>query len=114
MFLVKCSGINLGTLYGIRNTNPTPDYANIYGLQYTGGGVFHKNSVPGALGFNAESKTYGKGCSLSLLYLFSFGDSSIGGIKKEFSITKIEHIEYEQLAVLGFIFHSFCTKIYGE
>ncbi len=114
LFFSGCTGINMGTVYGIRNTNPTPEYANFYAPILTGGGFIHKNSVPGGTGFNAKNTLKGEGCSESLFYLFSFGDSSIRTITKKAGITKIAFIEYEQFAVLGFIYHGFCTKIYGE
>lgn len=112
--LAHCTGINLGTLYGVRNTNPTPEYANFYGTIFSGGGLIHKNTVPGGTGLNAQNTLKGEGCSFSLFYLFSLGDSSIRTVTRKAGIKKIGFIEYEHLAVAGFIYHGFCTKIYGE
>nr|WP_232373968.1 TRL-like family protein [Leptospira chreensis] len=96
------------------NTNPTREYAT--GSTISKGGLFyHKTYVPGPLGFNAEGTSEGRGCNHSILYLFSFGDSSIESAKKSANITKVAYIDYEQLGVVaGYIYHRVCTIVKGS
>jgi len=117
-FLSNCSGINIAAGSGYSpNTNPTPAYAN-YSVFLRGGGVYHRNFVQGQIGYNADggiTKTPdGEACSYSLLYLFSWGDSGIEAAKKSGKITKVAYIEYDQMGVLGPIFHRFCTIAVGS
>nr|WP_275067246.1 TRL-like family protein [Leptospira bandrabouensis] len=96
------------------NTNPTREYAT-QGVQFKGGAVFHKSNVPGPIGINAEPSLEGRGCNHAILYLFSFGDSSIESAKKSANITKVAFVDFEQLGVLGgFLYHRVCTIVKGS
>jgi hypothetical protein len=110
----NCTGLNLGAdLYGFANTNPTPGYTNELGSRLHGGFFYHSNSIPGQLG-NADSEKKGTSCQMAILYIASFGDSSILAAKKNAKITKIGSIDYTQTGILGgYLYHSFCTNVYG-
>ena len=82
-------------------------------MRLHGGLVYHNNTIPGQLG-NAEVDNKGTACQKAILYLASWGDSSIETAKKNGGITKVGAIDYEQTGILGgYLYHSFCTSIYG-
>ncbi|WP_061206973.1 adhesin Lsa14 [Leptospira santarosai] len=115
IWAVQCTGLNIMYTTGLRpNTNPTKDYAVGFPLYTKGGGLFHDAVIPGQIGDNAEKTVTGKACSKSILWLVSFGDSSIEAAKADAKITKAVSIEYEQTAALGYIFHKFCTVVTGS
>ncbi|UOG59429.1 adhesin Lsa14 [Leptospira noguchii] len=116
IWAVQCTGLNLMYSYGLRpNTNPTKDYGVGAPLYFKGGIFVHDGVIPGPLGDNTEKTSIGKACSKNILWLVSFGDSSIEAAKADGKITKIASIEYEQLGVLyGAIYHKFCTVVTGS
>lgn len=114
-FIVSCTGIDVfRSGYGFEgNTHPTPEYSNI-GVIYKGGGVIHRNTVPGALGKQREGELRrGEACSWSAVWLLAGGDSSIKAAKQLGGIDYIHFIEYKQEATFGFLSHNFCTIIVG-
>lgn len=114
MSLVSCTGYNFAVEYNSGpNTNPARDYAVAEKMVGKGGGIYHINTVDGQLG-NAVGTTSGKACSHSALYLVAWGDSSFETAKKNAGITKIATAEYEQMGILGFVYHRFCTVITGQ
>ncbi len=115
LFTQNCTGGSIHSLYfPSANTNPTREYATI-GSYYKGGLLFHKSNVPGPLGIGAEATNEGRGCNHAILFLASFGDSSIESAKKSANITKVAYVEYEQLGVLaGFLYHRVCTIVKGS
>jgi TRL-like protein family len=113
--LTNCSGLNVltrGLGWGA-TTNPTPDYANGIHL-YKGGLFYHRHTVPGTIGLNADGSLKGESCSHSALYLISWGDSGIETAKKKSGITKVSSVEYEQMGILGTVYHRFCTIVIGN
>jgi hypothetical protein len=113
-FLNNCSGANqLTLLNAAANTNPALEYANPYTMSGNGGFLFHRNTIPGQLG-NAESKLRGEACSHSVLYLVSWGDSSIETAKKNGKITKIASTEFENLGIFAVLYHGSCTIVTGS
>jgi hypothetical protein len=114
-FFFSCTGINVfRSAYGFEgNTNPTPEYASL-GVIYKGGGVIHRNTIPGALGKPREGELRrGEACSWSAIWLLAGGDSSIQAAKRDGEIDFIHFIEYKQEATFGFIHHNFCTVLVG-
>jgi hypothetical protein len=111
-----CTGANIGTApYGLLpRTNPAPEYTDLYKLIYRGGWVYHNNTIPGQLGNDAFSKLRGESCSRSVLWLVSWGDSSIETAKRSGKITKVASTEFEQFAIFGFLYHSLCIIVTGE
>lgn len=110
----SCTGGNLGGFYGVQNTNPTREY-NSYNSVYKYGVLFHMASVPGQIGTNSGSELKGESCSRSVLWLFSWGDSSIESAKKAGKISSVSSIEYQQLGILaGALYHQFCTTVLGS
>ncbi|EMP08112.1 TRL-like family protein [Leptospira interrogans] len=117
IWAVQCTGLNIMYSYGHLqpNTNPTKDYAVGLPLYFKGGIFVHDGVIPGPLGDNAENTSIGKACSKNILWLVSFGDSSIEAAKADGKITKVASIEYEQLGVFyGAIYHKFCTVVTGS
>ncbi|UOG29343.1 adhesin Lsa14 [Leptospira noguchii] len=116
IWAVQCTGFNYMYIGGLTpNTNPTKDYGVGAPLYYKGGMIVHDGVIPGPLGDNTEKTSIGKACSKNILWLVSFGDSSIEAAKADGKITKIASIEYEQLGVLsGIIYHKFCTVVTGS
>ncbi|MBM9575964.1 TRL-like family protein [Leptospira sp. 201903070] len=112
----NCTGFNyVAMAYKGTNTNPTKEYANPMYVIASGGLLVHNGSIPGPIGHNAENgDTMGTACSKSILALIAFGDSSIEAAKTQSKITKVSHVEYEQFAILGSVYHSFCTVVYGS
>jgi TRL-like protein family len=115
LLFFQCTGLNVGVMYGMFvNTNPTPEYGNL-SASLRGGGVFHKNSTPGQLGNNVGDKLVtGESCSLSVLWLLSWGDSTIESAKENGGIQKVASIEYSNRAIFSFLYHKFCTKVIGS
>ncbi|MCB1193878.1 MAG: TRL-like family protein [Leptospiraceae bacterium] len=111
--LLACTGFTVrAAYYPLSKTNPT-EYDNSTAF-YKGGGVYHKNTTSGQLGFNAGSERIGKACASSVLWLIASGDASIYEAMSDGKISKISSIEYEQFAILGFVYHRFCTIIRGS
>lgn len=114
LLISNCTSTNYWNIWNTtNNTNPTPEYNNFYYLTAKGGWLFHLNKMPGNIG-NAESKFSGKQCSHSILNLIAIGDSTIEAAAKDGRINKIATVSYEQLAVLSFVYHRFCTIVTGE
>lgn len=115
LLIFNCTGVNMATKLGIgANTNPTPEYSNSFYLLDKLGLVYHGNTISGQISNTAESKVSGQACSKSVLFLFAWGDSSIEAAKSSASITKVAFVEYEQMAILGALYHRFCTKVSGS
>jgi hypothetical protein len=112
---LNCTGFNYFSGYNpYNNTNPTPEYSHGTTLLLKGGYLFHMNNGPGGIGINANTEKIGESCSSSYMYLVSVGDSTIETAKKKANITKISSVNYEQFAILMFVFHKFCTTVTGE
>ncbi|MDV6236504.1 TRL-like family protein [Leptospira ellisii] len=116
IWAVQCTGANLlHTNWGLTpNTNPTKDYANLNYVLVKGGAIVHSGTIPGPVGHNAESSSTGSACSRNILGLVAFGDSSIEAAKAQGKIAKVANVDFEQFAVLGVVYHSFCTVVTGS
>lgn len=115
LFLSNCTAAHYWNIFNpTNNTNPTPEYNNFYFLFIRGGWLFHLNKMPGGIGNNVEGKFSSVQCSHSILNLISIGDSSIETAMKEGRITKISSVSYEQLGILSFAYHRFCTIVTGD
>ncbi|WP_246047384.1 adhesin Lsa14 [Leptospira ognonensis] len=110
----SCTGLNLITLQNAANTNPTHEYASA--APYNKGGFFfHRNYTPGFIGLNAEGTLEAEACNHSVLYLVSWGDSSIEKAKSEGKITKVAFVDYQQFGILsGYLYHRFCSLVKGQ
>lgn len=86
----------------------------MFTMNYKGGVVFHKNTVPGQSGSNAEFVKKGTACSHAVLFLVAWGDSSIEKAKEENKITKVLSVEHEVLGILSVLYHRHCTIISGS
>jgi hypothetical protein len=111
----NCTGLNVAAKMGVGAvTNPAPEYANFLYLGDKRGVIFHKNNVAGQISNTSDSVVTGEACSKSILWLVAWGDSSIEAGKNAGGITKVASVEYEQLGVLSFLYHSFCTRVTGS
>ncbi|MCB1179501.1 MAG: TRL-like family protein [Leptospiraceae bacterium] len=110
---VGCTGLNV--LYPIfPNTNPAKEYAHPTTM-LRGGAFYHVNSVVGAIGNKVDgSLVTGTSCSMAILFIYAGGDSSIEAAKKDKNIQKVARVEYEEKAILGSVYHTFCTKVTGS
>lgn len=59
------------------------------------------------------SKT-GKSQSHAVLGLVAWGDASTQAAAEEGGITRIQHADLEQFAVLGFVYARYTTIVYGD
>ncbi|MCC6276204.1 MAG: hypothetical protein IT569_10135 [Leptospiraceae bacterium] len=72
-------------------------------------------SVFAQRGTNVGSDLKGESCSHSVLWLVSWGDSSIESAKKAGKISSVSSVEYQQLGVLaGGLYLRFCTIVLGS
>lgn len=112
--LVSCTGMNLITVQTAANTNPTQEYAS--SSPYNKGGlIFHRNFTPGFIGLNADASNDVQVCNHSVLYLISWGDSSIEKAKSEGKFSKVAYVDYQQLGILGgYLYHRFCSIVKGQ
>lgn len=113
-----CTGMNLISWVSghTGHPSPTPSYVGP-AVVLKGGMVFHENTIAGGLGNvgNPAKGIFYKGeaCSHSVLWLISWGDSSIAKAMENAQIQKIHYVEYRQEATLGFVNHNFCTIVVG-
>ena len=111
--LASCTGIHIAPHLGGTNTNPTQEYAFLPPVYYRGGMLYHKYRSLGQVG-DARAAKEGEACSYSVLWLAAWGDSSLSRAQKQGGISKIASVEYENSAILGFVYHRFCTFVRGK
>lgn len=109
----NCTGISIQSTFSGYSSNPAKQYSNS-SLVGMGGFAFHQNSTKGGIGQNANATKKGRACSQSYLYLVASGNSSIEAAKRNVGIQKVNAVEYENFAILGFVYHQFCTVVMGE
>jgi hypothetical protein len=78
--------------------------------------LFNYTYFPGEVNTTGELVTTKKatGCSYSALGLFSWGDSSAGGIAMENGITRITFVDHHAVNVLVLLYREYCTTVLGE
>lgn len=87
---------------------------------YPVGAIYNGTTAPSALarvettGENKGGTKSGSACSSGVLGLVAWGDASIDAAKKAGGITSVHSVEYEATAVLGLIYVSACTIVYGS
>ena len=69
--------------------------------------------MPGSIGLNTDGNIKGEGCSHAALFYLHGVILELKLLKKNGSITKVSSVEYEQLAILGALYHRFCTIVIG-
>ncbi len=77
------------------------------------GGTFQRLKAPLAVVGATDSTKVGKAYCESVLGLVGIGDCSIQAAMKDGNITKINHVSYESLNILG-LFARFTVVVYGE
>ncbi|MCB1189100.1 MAG: TRL-like family protein [Leptospiraceae bacterium] len=112
--LVNCTGLNIGQIYRTPSTSPTPDYTNPVSMEYRGGWIYHNNTVSGQIGHGATTRLRGQSCSHSVLWLVSWGDSSIEAAKLDGGISKVAATEFNQMGIVSAVYHRFCTIVIGD
>lgn len=63
---------------------------------------------------NVLATKISRGCATSYLGLVSLGDASAGSVAKIGGIEKIATIDHSTFSVLGPVYQSYCTIVYGE
>ena len=113
--LSTCTAINPLSIYYMNkggSTNPAQEYSDTNVLN-KGGFFYHQAYVAGPVG-NARNLINAKSCSYSILWIVAFGNSGINHTRKQARIKKIALVEYEILGIGAFVYHQFCTVVYGE
>ncbi|MCC5815786.1 MAG: TRL-like family protein [Leptospira sp.] len=115
LLVANCTGANLRPYVGIgSSTHPVQQYEYPYAIGNKGGLVYHNYLVEGRPSEGVGNSKTGEACSYSVLWMVSFGDSSIIAAKSQANIQKISNLSHEISGILGYIFHSHCTIIKGE
>ncbi len=113
IFFQNCMGLSYGAMIGaIPNTNPNKQYAHGI-IIYKNGIIFHKTNSPGQA-LDAKLVKTGESCNHGILWLISFGDSSIQQAAKSAKITKIGSVDHEITSILTLLYQSNCTIVKGE
>lgn len=77
-------------------------------------GVFYTDvKAPVTATSNTGSSKVGTATLTSILGVVATGDASIETAAKSAGITKIHHVDYETMSILGF-YAKFTVKVYGE
>jgi hypothetical protein len=106
-------GANFLTMYGATpNTNPNKQYGYPASIR-KGGAFFHKSNSPGQA-LDAKLVKRGEACNHGVLWLVSWGDSSIYAAASSAGIKKIGSVDSEMMAILSFLYQSNCTIVMGE
>jgi len=93
---------------------------NLYPGGPTPGGLIFSNTKSTApalaahVDMNIRPIKNGSSTSTAILGLFAFGDSSVTAAMKAAGITTLNHVDYENTTVLGSLFISTTTIVYGE
>ena len=58
-------------------------------------------------------KRHGEASTMNVLGLVAWGDGSVRAAARDGNITKVQHLDYQQLSVLG-VFSRYTTIVYGE
>ncbi|MBL0717627.1 MAG: TRL-like family protein [Desulfosarcina sp.] len=75
--------------------------------------IFTAVSGPETVTANIGYSKVGRASCRSILGIVSTGDASINAAMKNGGISKIHHVDYESMSVLG-VFAKFTTIVYGE
>lgn len=79
----------------------------------TTGVIYTDLKAPLAVTSNDGSSKVGSGEITSILGIVATGDASIESAAKSAGITKIHHVDYEAMSVLG-IYATYKVVVYGE
>ena len=77
------------------------------------GAIYTKVKAPLAATSNQAAIKVGTAKASAILGIIATGDASITAAAKSAGITKIHHVDYEALSVLG-IFGKYTVYVYGE
>jgi len=77
------------------------------------GAIYTKVKAPLTATSNQAAVKVGTAKATSILSIIATGDASITAAAKSAGITKIHHVDYEALSVLG-IFGKYTVYVYGE
>jgi hypothetical protein len=117
LFVSNCTGTNVRVVYGYgSSTHPVPKYEQIYGGSgYRGGLIYFHDLAKTKPNPDVKQTKTAEGCSHSILYAVSFGDSSINSVKTAAGISKISSVDHEISAIVGgLLYHQHCTIVKGE
>jgi len=79
----------------------------------TTGVLYTDVKAPLAVTSNSGSSKVGTGEITSILGIVSTGDASIESAAKSAGITKIHHVDYEAMSVIG-VYAKYTVMVYGE
>ncbi len=99
---------NCGTLINNLTANK-----GLHGFDHNGS-LFTNTSRSEAVSDNIGSK---KGQACQTMFLFTavaIGDASLPEARRAGGITKVNHITYDRMRVLGLVYNKDCITVYGE
>ena len=56
----------------------------------------------------------GESCTSLILFLFAFGDKSLGAAAENGSVSRVSLVEYSNTAILAGLYRKECLIVYGE
>lgn len=77
------------------------------------GALYTDVKAPLAVTSNEGSSKVGTGQATSILGIVATGDASIETIAKSAGITKIHHVDYQAMSILG-LYAKYTVFVYGE
>ena len=86
---------------------------------YPVGAVYNGTKVPSVLdevevsGDNKAAPKVGRACTSGILGVAAWGDASIDAAKRAGGITSVHSVEYDVMAILGFVYVNACTVVHG-
>jgi hypothetical protein len=82
------------------------------GNSFVMGGLYSGYKAGGVVGSGGGAKT-GEACATSILGAVALGDASISAAKSAGGITKVAHVDHDNMGILG-IYAKTCTIVVGE
>jgi hypothetical protein len=76
------------------------------------GGLYSGYQMGGQVGAGTGTKT-GEACAMSILGAVALGDASLSAAKTAGGITKVAHVDHDNMGVLG-IYAETCTIVVGD
>ena len=83
------------------------------GPHVPGGAIFTGVSGPTAVGSGMGGKRSGEACGSNILGIIAIGDNSITAAAKKGKVSKISHVDYNRMGILG-LYTKVCTKVRGS
>lgn len=109
-----------GLLFGAAALLSCVGCAPLVNQGYPVGLIYNGTKVPSTLdrvevsGENKAGPKVGKSCASGVLGVAAWGDASIDAAKRAGGITSVHSVEYDAMAILGFVYVNACTVVHGS